>query len=76
MAIFNCKFEITNGQYAILFLPDVFVPEFGMGGDELLHQSDTLGAIDDFQLHSTRANVILGPLKRAVLANDDPRDVV
>ena len=45
---FYCKFEITNGQFAILTFPDVFIPEFGMVGDELLHQSDALGVIDDF----------------------------
>ena len=50
--------------------------ELRVPGDELLNHLVAFGAIDDFQLHATRANVILRPAERAVLADHNPWDAV
>ena len=31
-------------------LPDVFVPQLGVSADELAHQVDALGIVEDFEL--------------------------
>src|SRR5262245_60551395 len=59
-----------------LHFPDVFVPKLGVGSDTGPHQFYTLGVVDDGQFDSALANVILGALKGAILADDDARDVV
>ncbi len=55
---------------------DVFVPEFRAVGDEVAHQADALGVLDDLELHALAADVILGALEGHVLADDDVGDFV
>ncbi len=47
-----------------------------MRGDERLHQIIALAVVDDIDLHAARTDIILGSLKRAVLADDDFRNLL
>ena len=57
-------------------LADVFVPKLGMSGDERIHQIDATLIAKDNEIGTTAFHVGFGPLKRDVLAHDDPWDFV
>jgi len=59
-------------QTAGLLDTDIFVPERWMGGDELPHQCHAFLIVHDFDLNTSRTQVVLGPLKRAILTNNNP----
>lgn len=52
---------------------DVLVPELGPACDELAHQARALGVIDNNELHSSGANVVLRTAERPILADHDAR---
>src|SRR5438874_1710622 len=55
---------------------DVLVPELGPGANELRHHTETLRVVEHVQGHAARAEVSFGALKRPVLTDDDPGDLV
>src|SRR5688572_17828258 len=55
---------------------DVLVPELRLSGDELRHQVDALGQVEDHDVDTVRAQPVLARLEGAVLADDDARDAV
>lgn len=55
---------------------DVFVPEFGAGRDEVAHELDAGGIVEDVDFHTLRADIGFRALESDVLADDDVGDFV
>ena len=56
--------------------PDVFVPELGTLADEIAHELDARGVLQDFETHAVGAHGFFATEERFVLADDDGRDAV
>jgi hypothetical protein len=54
----------------LLSLLDIFVPERGMFGDELLHHLDAFRQIEIYHFHTVTAHEVERARKRAALAHD------
>ncbi len=55
---------------------DVFIPELGAGLDEIAHEADALGVLEDFEGYALASYVVFGPLEGCVFADDDAGDFV
>ena len=55
---------------------DVFVPEAWVIGDEVLHQLNAAGVLEDGQVYALGADVGFGALEGDVFADDDFWDFV
>ena len=47
-----------------------------MFADEVFHEGDALGVVDDFELYALAADVFLGALEGFVFADDDAGDAI
>ena len=55
---------------------DIFVPQGGLRTDEVAHEADAFGVLENFDLDSVAAHMVLGAEKGPVLADDDAGDFV
>lgn len=56
--------------------PDIFVPEFGLGGDEVLHQGDAGGVLHHVDSHATGSEQFFVTHKGLVFTNDHVGDAI
>jgi len=56
--------------------PNILIPQFRPGSDEIAHELDARRVLEHFHLHALRADVFLRTLKRFVFPDDKARDFV
>ncbi len=71
----HCGFRIAEWEDRALNA-DVFVPELGAGLDEIAHEADALGVLEDFEGYALASYVVFGALEGCVFADDDAGDFV
>ena len=64
----------TNPARGEALNADVFVPELGTIADEIAHELDARGVLQDFEPHAVGAHGFFAAEERFVLADDDVRD--
>ena len=67
---------VAGGVQPTTSPPDILVPQLRPGSDELPHEPNAFGVVDDGQLDAARANVVLGSAERPILSNDDSRNTI
>jgi len=71
----ECPAKSRSGTPSKLH-PDVLVPQFRPGLDEIAHDSDALGVLHNLDLYALTADVILGTLESDIFPDDDVGDFV